>query len=52
MGRFDRTLYCLFSSDGDEPLLSGYGVVSKEITDEDLLNAWHEVLKKWHQNLL
>lgn len=38
-------------SDGDEPLLSGYGVVSKEITDEDLLNAWHEVLKKWHQNL-
>lgn len=38
-------------SDGDEPLLSGSGVVSKEITDEDLLNAWHEVLKKWHQNL-
>ena len=51
MGQFDFTLYCLFSSDGDEPLLSGYGVVSKEITDEDLLNAWHEVLKKWHQNL-
>ncbi|XP_063424247.1 rab GTPase-activating protein 1-like isoform X2 [Mytilus trossulus] len=38
-------------SDGDEPLLSGYGFVSKEITDEDLLQAWHEVLKKWHQNL-
>ncbi|CAG2203380.1 GAPCENA [Mytilus edulis] len=36
---------------GDEPLLSGYGFVSKEITDEDLLQAWHEVLKKWHQNL-
>lgn len=32
-------------------MLSGYGVVSKEITDEDLLSAWHEVLKKWHQNL-
>ncbi|ESO96116.1 hypothetical protein LOTGIDRAFT_116192 [Lottia gigantea] len=38
-------------SDGDEPLLSGSGVVSKEITDENLLDAWHDVLTKWHQNL-
>ncbi|XP_052788930.1 rab GTPase-activating protein 1-like isoform X2 [Mya arenaria] len=38
-------------SDGDEPLLSGSGVVSKEITDENLLEAWREVLKKWQQNL-
>ncbi|KAL3872041.1 hypothetical protein ACJMK2_040008 [Sinanodonta woodiana] len=38
-------------SDGDEPLLSGSGVVSKEITDENLLDAWRDVLKKWHQNL-
>ncbi|WAR30302.1 RBGP1-like protein, partial [Mya arenaria] len=36
---------------GDEPLLSGSGVVSKEITDENLLEAWREVLKKWQQNL-
>ena len=40
-----------FHVDGDEPLLSGSGMVSKEITDENLLEAWHEVLKKWHQNL-
>lgn len=26
-------------------------MVSKEVTDDDLLQAWHEVLKKWHQNL-
>nr|XP_034301493.1 rab GTPase-activating protein 1 isoform X5 [Crassostrea gigas] len=38
-------------SDGDEPLLSGSGVVSKEVTDDNLLEAWHEVLVKWHQNL-
>ncbi|KAH3708413.1 hypothetical protein DPMN_067863, partial [Dreissena polymorpha] len=38
-------------SDGDEPLLSGSGNVSKEITDENLLEAWRDVLKKWHQNL-
>ncbi|XP_021380300.1 rab GTPase-activating protein 1-like isoform X4 [Mizuhopecten yessoensis] len=38
-------------SDGDEPLLSGSGVVSKEVTDENLLDAWHETLTKWHQNL-
>lgn len=40
-----------YFSDGDEPLLSGSGVVSKEVTDENLLEAWHEVLVKWHQNL-
>ncbi|KAK3087405.1 hypothetical protein FSP39_005477 [Pinctada imbricata] len=38
-------------SDGDEPLLSGSGVVSKEITDENLLEAWRDVMIKWHQNL-
>ncbi|XP_046330913.1 rab GTPase-activating protein 1-like isoform X2 [Haliotis cracherodii] len=38
-------------SDGDEPLLSGSGVVSKEVTDENLLDAWHDVLTKWHANL-
>lgn len=40
-----------YFSDGDEPLLSGSGVVSKEVTDDNLLEAWHEVLVKWHQNL-
>ena len=38
-------------TDVDEPLLSGSGIVSKEITDENLLEAWKDVLKKWHQNL-
>lgn len=38
-------------SDGDEPLLSGSGVVSKEITDENILEAWKDVLRRWHQNL-
>ncbi|KAK3719378.1 hypothetical protein RRG08_029534 [Elysia crispata] len=38
-------------SEGDEPLLSGSGVVSKEVTDEDLLGTWAEVLTRWHANL-
>ncbi|XP_061189022.1 rab GTPase-activating protein 1-like isoform X2 [Saccostrea echinata] len=38
-------------SDGDEPLLSGSGMVSKEVMDDNLLEAWHEVLVKWQQNL-
>ena len=38
-------------SENDEPLLSGSGIVSKEVTDENLLEAWHEALTKWHQNL-
>lgn len=38
-------------SDGDEPMLSGSGKVSKEITDENILDAWKDVLKRWHQNL-
>ncbi|XP_014778828.1 rab GTPase-activating protein 1 isoform X2 [Octopus bimaculoides] len=38
-------------SDGDEPLLSGSGAVSKDVTDENILEAWHDVLTKWHQNL-
>lgn len=35
----------------DEPLLSGSGIVSKEVTDENHLDAWAEVLTRWHQNL-
>jgi len=38
-------------SDGDEPLLSGSGFVSKDVTDENLLEAWHDALTRWHQNL-
>ena len=38
-------------SDGDEPLLSGSGSVSKDVKDENTLEAWHDVLTKWHQNL-
>ncbi|GFS14750.1 rab GTPase-activating protein 1 [Elysia marginata] len=38
-------------SEGDEPLLSGSGVVSKEVTDEELLATWAEVLTRWHANL-
>lgn len=37
-------------SDNDEPLLSGSGVVSKDVIDENLLDSWHSVLKRWHQN--
>jgi len=37
--------------DNDEPLLSGSGIVSKDITDENLLDSWHNVLKRWHQNV-
>ena len=37
--------------DSDEPLLSGSGVVSKEVTDENLLEAWSDLMVKWHQNL-
>ena len=44
-------IFLMYHLDGDEPLLSGSGMVSKEITDENLLEAWHDVLKKWHQNL-
>ncbi|XP_064648840.1 rab GTPase-activating protein 1-like isoform X3 [Lineus longissimus] len=38
-------------SDGDEPLPSGSGIVSKDIQDENLLENWQEVVTKWHQNL-
>jgi len=38
-------------SDGDEPLLSGSGVVSKDVTDEVLLDTWQEMITKWHQEL-
>ena len=38
-------------TENDEPLLSGSGSVSKDVTDENLLEAWHECLIKWHQNL-
>ena len=42
-------LCCL--TENDEPLLSGSGTVSKEVTDDELLGKWHEVLVKWHVNL-
>lgn len=38
-------------ADNDEPLLSGSGSVSKDVTDENLLDNWHEALTKWHQCL-
>lgn len=37
-------------SDGDEPLLSGSGAVSKDCTKGEL-DGWGEVLAKWRQNL-
>lgn len=37
--------------DTDEPLLSGSGIVSKEVKDGNLLEAWAEVLTRWHSNL-
>ena len=41
----------LFLTDGDEPLLSGSGAVSKDISDENVLENWHDVLTRWQQNL-
>lgn len=38
-------------SDGDEPLQSGSGIVSKDVTDENLLDSWRDVMARWHQNL-
>lgn len=38
--------------DGDEFFLSGLGVVSKEVIDDNFLEAWYEVFVKWYQNLL
>ena len=37
--------YCIFDADNDEPLLSGSGAVSKDVTDEELLENWAEVSK-------
>ena len=37
--------------DGDEPLLSGSGMVSKDVTDEVLLETWQEVITRWHQDV-
>ena len=50
-GLWSKIVLIYYRSDGDEPLLSGSGVVSKEIMDENLLEAWKDVLKKWHANL-
>lgn len=35
-----------FSLDGDEPLLSGTGLVSKDCS-EDVLESWADVLSRW-----
>ena len=32
-------------------MLSGSGVVSKDVLDENLLEAWADALSKWHANL-
>lgn len=40
-----------YFSDGDEPLQSGSGIVSKDVTDENLLDSWRDVMARWHQNL-
>lgn len=44
--------FILHATDADEPLPSGSGVVSKEVTDENLLEAWADALSRWHQNLV
>ena len=31
--------------------MSGSGAVSKEVTDEQLLDNWRDVLRKWQQNV-
>ena len=31
--------------------MSGSGMVSKEVTDEQLLDSWRDVLHKWQQNV-
>lgn len=36
----------MFYLDGDEPLLSGTGMVSKDCS-EDVLDSWAEVLSRW-----
>lgn len=36
----------MLSADGDEPLLSGTGMVSKDCS-EDVLDSWAEVLNRW-----
>ena len=37
--------YMLYETvaDNDEPLLSGSGIVSKDVTDEEFLENWAEV---------
>uniref|UniRef100_A0A8I3NEC5 Rab GTPase-activating protein 1 n=1 Tax=Canis lupus familiaris TaxID=9615 RepID=A0A8I3NEC5_CANLF len=40
----------LFIKDNDEPLLSGFGDVSKECAGK-ILETWGELLSKWHLNL-
>ncbi|CAH1128718.1 unnamed protein product [Ceutorhynchus assimilis] len=37
-----------YHSDGDEPLLSGTGLVSKDCA-EDVLESWSDLLTKWKQ---
>lgn len=46
-----RSDYFFYFPDGDEPLQSGSGIVSKDVTDENLLDSWRDVMARWHQNL-
>ncbi|XP_053674762.1 rab GTPase-activating protein 1 [Anopheles nili] len=48
MQDFDEPSPTDYSSDGDEPLLSGTGEVSKNCSEE-LLDEWNCILKEWRQ---
>lgn len=37
--------------DEDEPLMSGKGEVCREITDDQLLQSWAQVIRDWHDRL-
>jgi hypothetical protein len=43
---FTVPFFVFFFSDGDEPLLSGTGLVSKDCS-EDVLESWADVLTRW-----
>ena len=51
-GISEGTIYPPGISDSDEPLPSGSGSVSKDVTDDELFDSWHAALTRWHQNLV